>query len=56
MGFQYLLRYYTIKEDLAKIFKEYCSQFRIQNRSNKVNIVSIVRYNENPIMSAAQLK
>lgn len=56
LGFQYLLRYYSIKEDLVKIFREYCNQYKLQNRSNKVSLVDIVRYNDNPIMSASQLR
>lgn len=56
LGFQYLLRFYSIKDDLAKYFSSYCPMFKLKTRSQKNLIVDIVRYNEKPIMSASQLK
>lgn len=56
LGFQYLLRFYSIKEDITKIFREYCSQYKLLNRGSKVSLIDIVRYNETPIMSASQLR
>lgn len=55
LGFQYLLRFYSIKEDLARYFTTYCPMFKLKFRSQKNLIVDIVRYNEKPIMSASQL-
>ena len=56
LGFQYLLRYYTIKDDLARYFTAQCPNFKLKPRSNKNLIVDIVRHNDKPIMSAYQLQ
>lgn len=56
LGFQYLLRYYSIKEDIAKYFSDYCPMFKLKIKGQKNSIVDIVRSNEKPIMSASQLK
>jgi hypothetical protein len=55
LGFQYLLRFYSIKDDLARYFTNFCPMFKLKARSQKNLIVDIVRYNEKPIMSASQL-
>lgn len=56
MGFQYLLRFYSIKDDLAKYFSTYCPMFKLKVRNAKNLIVDVVRYNEKALMSASQLK
>jgi hypothetical protein len=43
LGFQYLLRFYSIKEDLARYFTTYCPMFKLKVRSQKNLIVDIVR-------------
>jgi len=45
MGFQYLLRFYSIKDDLAKYFSTYCPMFKLKVRNQKNPIVDVVRYN-----------
>lgn len=44
LGFQYLLRFYSIKDDLARYFTTYCPMFKLKTRSQKNLIVDIVRY------------
>ncbi len=56
LGFQYLLRYYSLKDDLIKYFTANCPMFKPKLRGSKHYIVDVVRHCEKPIMSASQLK
>ena len=55
LGFEYLLKYYSIKTELAPIFTSFCPLFKIKHKNKKKSIIDILKEQQKPLMSGIQL-
>lgn len=56
LGFEYILRYYSMKASIAPIFSEFCPIFKFKRKKFTKTITDILKSQNKPLMSGLQLK
>ena len=56
LGFEYILRFYSMRASIAPLFTEFCPIFKLKHKKFKESITDILKSQNKPLMSPIQLK